>query len=100
MLYFRYQATFLKHVHCSKGYGNEADFPRFLHKSVWHLSLTLHFEPFRFWLRIREDIRNGKMTPRLAESGSRRLFYSASWGVADSTTRQNHNGGKGTVRDS
>jgi hypothetical protein len=31
-----------------KGHGNEADFLRFLHKSVRHRSLTLHFEPFRF----------------------------------------------------
>jgi hypothetical protein len=29
-----------------KGHGNEADFLGFLHKSVWHMSLTLHFEPF------------------------------------------------------
>ncbi len=31
-----------------KGHGNEADFLGFLHKSVRHRSLTLHFEPFRF----------------------------------------------------
>jgi hypothetical protein len=54
-----------------KGHGNEADFLGFLHKSVLHGSLTLHFEPFRFWLRIPRDIRNRKTTPRLAESGSR-----------------------------
>ncbi len=54
-----------------KGHGNEADFLGFLHKSVRHRSLTLHFEPFRFWLRIRGDIRNRKTIPRLAESGSR-----------------------------
>ncbi len=41
-----------------KGHGNEPVFPMFLH---------LHFEPFRFWLRIR--IR--KTTPRIGESGSR-----------------------------
>jgi hypothetical protein len=41
-----------------KGHGNEADFPMFLHKSVRHWSLTLHFEPYRFWLQIRGDIRN------------------------------------------
>jgi hypothetical protein len=39
-----------------KGHANEADFPRILHKLVRHRSLTLHFEPFRFWLRIRGDI--------------------------------------------
>ncbi len=33
---------------CLKGHGNEADFLGFLHKSVRHRSLTLHFEPFRF----------------------------------------------------
>ncbi len=43
-----------------KGHGNEADFLGFLHKSVRHRSFTLHFEPFRFWLRIRGDIRNRK----------------------------------------
>jgi hypothetical protein len=70
-----------------KGHGNEADFPRFLHKSARHRSLTLHFEPFRFWLGIRGDIRNQKTTLRLIESGRRRLSHSASWGVVDSPTR-------------
>ncbi len=54
-----------------KGHGNEADFLGFLQKSVRHRFLTLHFEPFRFGLRIRGDIRNRKTTPRLDESGSR-----------------------------
>ncbi len=54
-----------------KGHGNEADFLGFLQKLGLHRSLTLPFEPFRFWLRIRGDIRNQKTTPRLAESGSR-----------------------------
>jgi hypothetical protein len=49
-----------------KGHGNEADFLGFLQKSVRHRFLTLHFQPFRFGLRIRGDIRN-----RLAEWGSR-----------------------------
>ncbi len=53
-----------------KGHGNEADFLGFLQKSVPHESLTLHFEPFRFSLGIRGDIRNWKTTPRLAEPGS------------------------------
>ncbi len=56
-----------------KGHGNEADFQGFLPKLGPHRSLILPFEPFRFWLRIRGDIRNRKTTPRLAESGSRRL---------------------------
>jgi hypothetical protein len=59
-----------------KRYGNEADFLGFLQKLVPHRSLTLPFEPFRFWLRIRGDIRNQM------ESGSRRLPDSASRGVA------------------
>ncbi len=54
-----------------RGHGNEADFLGFLQKLVPHRSLTLPFEPFRFWLRIRGDIRNRKMTLRLGESGSR-----------------------------
>jgi hypothetical protein len=53
-----------------KGHGNELSFPSFLHKSLWPRSLTLYFEPFRFWLRIRGDIRIGKMTPHIGESGS------------------------------
>jgi hypothetical protein len=50
-----------------KGHGNEADFLWFLQKSVPLESLTLHFKPFRFSLRIRGDIRNPTTTPRLAE---------------------------------
>ncbi len=71
-----------------KGHGNEADFPMFLHKSFRHRSLTLHFEPFRFWLRTRGDIRNRQTTTRLGESGSRQFSNSASWGVAASPTRR------------
>jgi hypothetical protein len=55
-----------------KGHDNEADFMGFLQKSVPHKSLTLPFEPFRIWLRIRGDIRNRKMTFRL---GKNRLQY-------------------------
>jgi hypothetical protein len=46
-----------------KGHGNEADFLEFLHKPVRHRSITLRFEPFRFWLRIRGDIRYRKTIP-------------------------------------
>ncbi len=35
----------IKHL---KGHGNEADFPRCLHKSVRYWSFTLLFKPFRF----------------------------------------------------
>ncbi len=56
-----------------KGHGNESDFPRFVHKSVWHMSLSLHFELFHFWLQIR---------------GEKRLPDSAYRGVADSPTRR------------
>jgi hypothetical protein len=52
-----------------KGHGNEADFLEFLQKLVRHRSLTLPFKLFRFWLRIRGDIRNQKTTPRLASRG-------------------------------
>ncbi len=55
-------------------HGSEADFMGFLHKSIPHESCTPPFEPFRFWLRIRGDIRNRRTTPRLAESGSRQDF--------------------------
>jgi hypothetical protein len=60
------------HLHALKGHGNEADFLGFLQKLLPHRSYTLPFEPFRFWLRIRGDIRNRKTTPRLAELGSQR----------------------------
>jgi hypothetical protein len=99
-----------------KGHGNEADFPRFLHESVWRWSLTLHFEPFWFWLRIHEDIRNRKTTPRLGESESRLLNVSkksplfgesesrrlpdlASRGISLRIRSQNRNGSKGSVKD-
>ncbi len=64
-----------------KGHGNEANFPRFLHRSVWHRSLTLHFKPFQFWLQILGDIRNWKTNLWLSESGNHRLSNSASLGV-------------------
>jgi hypothetical protein len=68
-----------------KGHGNEPDFPRVLHKSVRHRSLTLHFEPFRFRLRILGDICIRKTTPRLNDTGIRRLSVSTIRGVRDST---------------
>ncbi len=71
-----------------KGHGNEADFLGLLQKLGPHRSLTLPFEPFRFWLQIHGDNRNRKTTPRLTKSGSRRLSDSASRGFADSPTRQ------------
>ncbi len=54
-----------------KGHGSEPVFPMFLQKPVRHGSLTLLFEPFRFWLQILGEIRNRKTTPRIGESGSR-----------------------------
>ncbi len=75
-----------------KGHGNEADFLGFLQKLGPHRSLTLPFEPFRFWLRIRGDIRNRKKqlpdsaSRRIGESANRRLSDSVSRGVADSPT--------------
>jgi hypothetical protein len=53
-----------------KGTWQWGGFLGFLHKTVRHWSLTLCFEPFRFWLQIRGDIHNRKTTLRLAESGS------------------------------
>jgi hypothetical protein len=79
---------FLMKMKGLKGHGNEADFLGFLQKLVPHRSLTLPFEPFRFWLRIRGDIRNRKTTPRLGDSASRRLSDSVSRGVDDSPTRR------------
>jgi hypothetical protein len=62
-------------VGCLKGRGNEADFLEFLHKLDPHRSLTLPFEPFRFWLQIFGDIRNKKMTPQLADPGVDMISY-------------------------
>ncbi len=53
-----------ENIRSLKGHGNETDFLGFLQKLVPHESLTLPFEPFRFWLRIRGDIRIRKSTPR------------------------------------
>ncbi len=39
-----------------KRYDNDPNFPMFSHNSGQHRFLTLPFEPFRFWLRIRGDI--------------------------------------------
>jgi hypothetical protein len=67
-----------------KGHGNEADFLGFLQKLVPNESLTLPFEPFRFWLRIRGDIHIQKRLPAITDTGSRRLRVSVIRGVADS----------------
>jgi hypothetical protein len=83
-----YRILLFRSTRILKGHGNEADFLGFLQKLGPHKSLTLPFERFRFWLRIREDIRNRKTTPRLTESGSRRLSDSACRGVADSPIRR------------
>jgi hypothetical protein len=58
-------------IYATHFHGNEADFLGFLQKLVPNRSLTLPFEPFRFWLRISGDIRNRKTTLRLGESVSR-----------------------------
>ncbi len=70
-----------------KGHGSEADFLGFFQKLVPHRSLTLPFEPFRFWLRIRGDIRNRKTTPRLGESATLRLGESGRRRLSDSASR-------------
>jgi hypothetical protein len=78
-----------------KGHGNETDFLGFLQKLVPHESLTLPFEPFRFWLRIHGDIRIRKTTPRchrygesptphISDTGSRQLPASLIRGVTNS----------------
>jgi hypothetical protein len=82
-----------------KGHGNETDFLGFLQKLVPHESPTLPFGPFRFWLRIRGDIRIRKTTPRyhwygesptlrIVDTGSRRLPASLIRGVGDSPIRR------------
>ncbi len=56
----------------------EPVFPLVLHKSVPLQSLAVPYEPFRFWLRIRGDIRIWKTTP------SYQLRVLVIRGVADS----------------
>ncbi len=70
-----------------KGTWEWGGFLGFSQKLVPHRSLTLPFEPFRFWLRIR----GGKATPRLGYSPTRRVGESATLrlsnqGVHDSLT--------------
>ncbi len=78
-----------------KGHGNETDFLGFLQKLVPHESLTVPVRPFRFWLRIRGDIRIRKTTPHyhlygesptpgISDAGSRRLPNWTIRGVGDS----------------
>ncbi len=52
-----------------KGHGNEADFLGFLKKLVSHRSLTLPFEPFRFWLQFAEIFIIEKRLPDSASLG-------------------------------
>ncbi len=80
---------------CLKGHGNEPDFLRFLHKSVRHRSLELHFEPFRFWLRILGDIHTRKTTPRLSDSMIRGVGDSPHHWYAESTTPRISDGESG-----
>jgi hypothetical protein len=67
----------------------EADFLGFLQKLVSHRSLTLPFEPFGFWLRIRWDIRNRKTTRRrrVGDSPTRRVRESATFRLDESGSR-------------
>jgi len=59
---------------CFKGHGNEAYFCCcFCLKR--HTSFTLHFEPFRFWIRICGDIRNKKTPLPRGKSASCFLFF-------------------------
>ena len=50
----------------------------FSHNSGQHRSHTLAFELFRFWLRIRGDIRKRKSTPLIGESTTPRIGESGS----------------------
>ncbi len=72
-----------------KGHGNEADFPKFLHKLVRHRSIILHFELFRFWLRICGDIqysKNNSPRRRFSDSASLGVAKSPTWRVGESLT--------------
>ncbi len=64
---------------CLKGHGNEADFLGFLQKLGPHRSLTVPFEPFRFWLRI-----PGVIKKRLPDSLSQGVGESGSHWLSDS----------------
>ncbi len=89
-----------EHLRNLKGHGNETDFLGFLQKSLPHESLALPFEPFRFWLRIRGDIRIQKMTPRyhrygesptprISDTGSRLLnFFKETLCIDDTESRR------------
>ena len=62
----------------------------FSHNSGQHRSRTLAFELFRFWLRIRGDIRNRKSAPRIGESGSR-LFEQMNLGGNTAGSKRKYN---------
>ncbi len=70
-----------------KGHGHEADLLGFLQKLVLHRSLTLPFEWFQFWLRIRGDNCNWNDSPTRRVGKSATLWL-VSQGVADSPTRR------------
>jgi hypothetical protein len=59
-----------------KGHGHEADFLGFLQKLVPHESITLPFEPFRFWLRIRGVFVIEKQLPHSLSRGVDKIAYS------------------------
>ncbi len=74
LLFFTIKAFFLPSAMSPllpllKGHGNETDFLGFLQKLIPHESLTLPFEPFRFWLQIRRDIHIRKTIPRYHRYG-------------------------------
>ncbi len=66
-----------------KGTWQWGGFSGVLQKLVPYRSLTLPFAPFQFWLQIRGDICNQKMTPRL---DNRQLSDTASRGVGELLT--------------
>ncbi len=80
IIYYTFDITELLcfYIERVKGHDNEADFLGFFQKLVPHRSLTLAFEPFRFWLRIRRDIRNRKTTPGISDLTSQSRWLAES----------------------
>ncbi len=70
--FFRRRLAFAFVFFCLKGTWKRTGFSEvFALIGSAYRSLTLHFEPFRFFHRILGDIRIGKTTPGLNDTGSR-----------------------------
>ncbi len=102
-LYYNFLHTHLEttvHADTLKGTWQWTGLLKFLHKSVRHRSLAQAIESFRFWVRIRGDIRIENRLPAFNDTVSRpskvnhRQFIVKSW-TKDNIVLQVCRGGDG-----